>query len=54
MAERTKLDALDLIVRVLLEHEKSLDRLLSRMEGLTERLEELVERLEALYEPTTG
>lgn len=51
MGERTKLDALDLIVRVLIEHEKTLNNLLERMNGMTDRLEEMVERLEALYEP---
>ena len=52
MGERTKLDALDLLIRVLMEHEKTLDNLLKRMDGMTYRLEALVERLEALYEPT--
>ncbi len=52
MAERTKLDALDLVVRVLLEHEKTLYTLLERMDAMTNRLEEMVERLEILYEST--
>jgi len=55
MVERIKLDALDLlIIRVLLEHEKSLDRMLGRMEDLADRLEELVERLEAQRETNVG
>ncbi|MFA5869852.1 MAG: hypothetical protein WC941_09165 [Candidatus Bathyarchaeia archaeon] len=51
MAERSRLDALDLIIRVLIEHEKTLNSLLERMDGMTDRLEEMVERLEVLYEP---
>ena len=51
--ERFKLDALDLIVRVLMECEKTLDRLLSKMERESDLLEELVDLLEALYEPAS-
>jgi hypothetical protein len=51
MTERSRLDALDLIIRVLIEHEKTLNSLLERMDGMTDRLEEMVERLEVLYEP---
>ena len=51
LGKRTKLDALDLIVRMLLEHEKTLNNLLERMDGRTDRLEEMIDHLEALYAP---
>ena len=36
-----------------MECEKTLDRLLSKMERESDLLEELVDRLEALYEPAS-
>jgi hypothetical protein len=51
MVDRMKLDVFELIVRVLIEHEKTLNNLRERMDNMTDRREEMVERLEALYEP---
>jgi len=44
--ERTKIDALDLLISVLREHEKSLDRISARLEKQLNRLTDAVTRLE--------
>ena len=46
--KRTKIDALDLLISVLREHEKSLDRISARLEKQLNRLIDAVTRLEAL------
>ncbi len=37
--ENTKLDVMDLIIKVMQEHEKKLDELISRLEAITPTLE---------------
>jgi hypothetical protein len=44
MGVKSKLDALDLIINVLLEHEKRLDDLIQRLEKNTEIIEEIIKR----------
>ena len=51
MTNGGRLDTIDLIVRILLEHEKTLSNLLYRLEEFEDRLEENVERLEKPESP---
>jgi len=44
MGVNSKLDALDLIINVLIEHEKRLDDLIQRLEKNTEVIEEIMKR----------
>lgn len=44
MGVNSKLDALDLIINVLIEHEKRLDELIQRLEKNTEVIEEIIKR----------
>jgi hypothetical protein len=44
MGVKSKLDALDLIINVLIEHEKRLDDLIQRLEKNTEIIEEIIKR----------
>jgi len=46
--ERTKIDALDLLISALREHEKSLDLMVASLERQLNRLTDTVTRLEAL------
>ena len=46
---KNKLDAIDLIITVLQEHEESLDNLISRLDTLTETLSTLVMKMEYNY-----
>jgi len=48
--EKGQLEAIDLIINVLREHEKNLDNLLDRLETLIEALSATMIRLEYLYE----
>ena len=48
--EKSKLDVLDLVIDVLKEHEKSLDKLLERLDTLIEALSQIQVRLEVLCE----
>lgn len=45
-----KVDAFDLVINVLKEHEKNLDNLLNKLESLLETLSTLIRRLEYLFE----
>ena len=47
--EKNRLDAFDMIINVLREHEKNLDNLLDRLDTLLETLSTLSIRLEYLY-----
>jgi hypothetical protein len=44
MGVKSKLDALDLVINVLIEHEKRLDDLIQRLEKNTEIIEEIIKR----------
>jgi len=44
MGVKSKLDALDLIINVLIEHEKRLDDIIERLEKNTEVIEEIIKR----------
>jgi hypothetical protein len=46
--EKNKLDVLDLVINVLKEHEKSLDKLLERLDTLIEAFSQIQTRLEVL------
>jgi len=46
---KNKLDAIDLIITVLQEHEESLDNMISRLNTLTETLSTLVMKMEYNY-----
>ena len=48
--ENSKLDVLDLVISVLKDHEKSLDRLLERLDTLIESFSQIQTRLEILCE----
>ena len=48
--EKGQLEAFDLIISVLREHEKNLDNLLDRLDTLIETLSTIQARLEYLYE----
>jgi hypothetical protein len=48
--ETSKLEAFDLVIKVLREHEESLDNLLDRLDTLIEALSILLVRLEHLTE----
>jgi len=48
--ETSKLEAFDLVIKVLREHEESLDNLLDRLDTLIEALSTLLVRLEHLTE----
>jgi len=48
--EKGQLEAIDLIINVLREHEKNLDNLLDRLDTLIEVLSTTMARLEHLYE----
>jgi len=41
---KSKLDALDLIINVLIEHEKRLDDIIERLEKNAEAIEEIIKR----------
>jgi hypothetical protein len=47
--EKNRIDALDLIINALEEHEKNLDNLLNRLDTLLETLSNLLARLEYIY-----
>ena len=44
MGVKSKLDALDLIINVLIEHEKRLDDIIERLEKNTEAIEDIIKR----------
>jgi len=44
MGVKSKLDALDLIINVLIEHEKRLDDIIERLEKNAEAIEEIIKR----------
>jgi ABC-type transporter Mla subunit MlaD len=46
--EKSKLDVLDLVINILKEHEKNLDRLLERLDTLIEAFAQIQTRLEIL------
>ena len=48
--EKGQLEAIDLIINVLREHERNLDRLLDRLDTLIEALSATMARLEHLYD----
>ena len=48
--EKSKLEAFDLVIGVLKEHEDNLDHLLNRLDTLVEVLSTLLVRLEYFYE----
>jgi len=50
--EKSKLEALDLVIKVLREHEENLDNLLDRFDTLIEVLSTLLVRLEHFAEKT--
>ena len=49
MKTQNKLDAIDFIIGILLEHEKKLDILVDRLEKNTELLENIIENKKTLY-----
>jgi len=44
MGIKSKLDALDLVINVLLEHEKKLDDIIEKLEKNTEAIEEIIKK----------
>ncbi len=48
--EKSKLEAFDLVIGVLREHEDNLDHLINRLDTLVEVLSTLLVRLEYFYE----
>ncbi len=48
--EKSKLEAFDLVIGVLREHENNLDHLINRLDTLVEVLSTLLVRLEYFYE----
>ena len=48
--EKSKLEAFDLVIGVLKEHEDNLDHLINRLDTLVEVLSTLLARLEYFYE----
>jgi len=48
--EKSKLEAIDLVIGVLREHEDNLDHLINRLDTLVEVLSTLLVRLEYFYE----
>ena len=48
--EKSKLEAFDLVIGVLKEHEDNLDHLINRLDTLVEVLSTLLVRLEYFYE----
>ena len=48
MGVENKLDAFDLIINILIEHEKKLDSIVERLETYTKSIEQII-RKEALY-----
>jgi len=48
--EKGQLEAIDLIINVLREHEKNLDNLLDRLDTLIETISTIMARLEYFYE----
>lgn len=52
--EKNRLDAFDMIINVLREHEKNLDNRLDRLDTLLETLSTLSVRLEYLYRRIEG
>ena len=48
--EKGQLEAIDLVINVLREHEKNLDNLLDRLDTLIEVLSTTMTRLEYIYE----
>lgn len=48
--EKSKLEAFDLVIGVLREHEDNLDHLINRLDTLVEVLSTLLARLEYFYE----
>jgi hypothetical protein len=48
--EKGQLEAIDLIINALRDHEKSLDNLLDRLDTLTEALSTILARIEYYYE----
>ncbi|NQT08180.1 hypothetical protein HQ586_03810 [Candidatus Bathyarchaeota archaeon] len=48
--EKGQLEAIDLVINVLREHEKNLDNLLDRLDTLIEILSTTMTRLEYIYE----
>ena len=47
--KKGKLDAFDLVIKVLKDHEKSLDNLIGRLETLLDTLSTQIARLEYIY-----
>ena len=50
--EKGQLEAIDLIINVLRDHEKNLDNLLDRLDILIETISTITARLEYFYEKT--
>ena len=48
MGVKNKLDAIDLIINILIEHEKKLDSIVERMETYTKSIEHIIKK-ETLY-----
>ena len=44
MSSKSKIDTLDFIINVLVEHEKKLDLLIERLERNTEMIEKIIKR----------
>jgi len=44
MSVKTKLDTLDFIINILLEHEKKLDLLIDRLENNTDLIEDIIKK----------
>ena len=44
MSAKEKLDVIDFIISILMEHEKKLDKLLDRMETNTEMMESILKK----------
>jgi hypothetical protein len=48
MGVENKLDAIDLVINILIEHEKKLDSIVERLEAYTQSIEHIIKK-ETLY-----
>jgi hypothetical protein len=46
MSVKTKMDTLDFVIKILIEHEKKLDILIERLENNTQYIENIIKKIE--------
>ena len=50
MSEKSKIDTLDFIINVLIEHEKKLDLLIQRLERNTDLIQDMIKKEKLIQE----